>query len=83
MRKVILFPVLKGGKYGLMDKTGNLIVEPQFDDIFRIVDEMTACMIGGKWGFVNKEGRVVIEPRYETVYGFNEGLAAVEVTDGK
>ena len=35
------------------------------------------------FGYMDRDGNIVIEPSYTYAWQFSEGLAAVEVTDGK
>jgi hypothetical protein len=78
------------GKWGFIDKTGEIIIKPQFDDA-RQFSEGLACvnfgatrnkegiLVGGKWGYIDKSGSIIIELQYEDVYSFSEGLAAVMI----
>jgi hypothetical protein len=44
------------GKWGLIEKTGRLVVQPQFN-----------AMGDGNWGYIDKSGNMAIPARYEEV----------------
>jgi len=71
--------------YGVLDKEGNMIVEPKYSSIDFHKDGRAAFSTGnGNVGFFDENWNVVIEPKYFTngpaVY-FSEGLAAVGKKD--
>lgn len=65
-------------KAGIIDKTGNFVVYPQYDEI-GVFHEGLACVENdGKWGFIDKTGREVISPQYDEAAVFQDGLAVVK-----
>jgi hypothetical protein len=75
-----LFPVRKGGKYGAMNRKGELIIEPCFDSaVYYFREGLAEAEIDGKWGFVDKKYRIKIKPQFEWTWGFSEGLAPVQL----
>jgi hypothetical protein len=78
-----LFPILKGGKWGYMDRTGAVVIPPQFDRAGRFSDGLAAVAKGDALGYVDAGGKMVLVPAYATVDGgplhrpFSGGLAAV------
>ena len=71
-----------GGTFGLIDMTGTLIVEPQFDGLDSFSEGLACVEIDGKYGFIDKTGKIVVEPQFDWVGEFSDGLARVEL-DGK
>ncbi len=71
------------GKFGFIDKQGQIVIKPIFDKVRRFSKGLCAVRIGddktGKWGFIDKKGDFVIQPQFEDTYGFQEELAAVEI----
>lgn len=66
------------GHWGLVDSTGNVQLEPKYDEIERFSDGFAAVKQDGKWGFLNLAGQMAIRPLYAYVReGFHEGFAAV------
>jgi hypothetical protein len=89
-----LFPILRNGKWGFIEKTGKIVINPQFDDLkpdtfgYTFQDDIfldgLACVnIGGnhdgKWGYIDKTGKYIVNPQYLMAEPFSEGLAAVNV----
>lgn len=74
-----LFPVIVKGKWGFIDRTGKLIVQPTFDAFNNLSDGLRAVLIAGKWGFVDEAGVMKIAPQFVMTRAFSEGLAAVKV----
>ncbi|UOP04994.1 WG repeat-containing protein [Conchiformibius kuhniae] len=70
------------GKWGLLDRNGNVVAAPTFDDICGFAKIGLACAIkNGKSGFINQKGETVIPFVYDDAHSFNEGLAAVAKND--
>lgn len=79
-----LFLISVDGKYGYIDKTGKIVINPQFDDGAGSFSEGLASVeIGDKWGFIDKTGKYVINPRFFYACSFSEGLAWVKIGDWK
>ena len=82
-----LYPVQVEGKWGFIDKTGTIKIEPQFaglrrldgaGDILGFSEGLVPVQLveNGPWGYADTSGRVVIEPRFSLAQPFSEGLAA-------
>lgn len=60
-----LFKSKKDGKYGFVDKNGNIVVDYQYDDV---TEQNSYGYAGikkdGKWGSINNKGEIVQEPTY-------------------
>jgi WD40 repeat protein len=75
-----------GIKGGYIDKTGQVVIKPQFD-IANNFSEGLACVGIGhskpKYGYIDKTGQVVIKPQFDIANNFSEGLACVGFVDSK
>ena len=88
-----LEPIEIGDSYGFIDKTGSIVISPQFDDIHPFSNGLAAVQVfskdkgkyKGKWGYIDNSGKFVIQPQFDYAARFNEGLAHVLVggKDGK
>lgn len=74
-----LAKVQKTNKWGFIDKTGNFVVQPTFEDALNFSEGLAAVQQGkeGKWGFIDKTGKVVIACDFEKVGYFSNGIAQV------
>ena len=60
-------------KYGFIDKSGKVVIEPQFDGASNFSEGFAQVEKDDKWGFIDKNGKVVIEPQFDWVSYFSEG----------
>ena len=79
--KCKLLPVKLGGKYGYINRAGQVIIPARFDYASGFVGGMARVQIGDVWTYVNATGEVMKvtfgKPFLfaETEYDFSEGLA--------
>jgi hypothetical protein len=72
----------EGDKYGYIDHTGRIAIEPLFDGAYDFSEGLAAVTVDEiTRGFIDSTGAWVIQPRFEDVLPFAEGLAAVRVND--
>lgn len=83
----MLFSITRNGQTGYIDKTGKIIIEPQFDGNTEEFPEGLAPIRidtdgiphHGKFGFIDTAGKIVIQPQFDEVSPFSEGLASIRV----
>lgn len=78
-----LFWIREGGKYGYIDKTGKVVIKPQFDNTMGFNEGLAATSIGKKYGYIDTKGNWVIKPQFDFTYMFSDGLAMVEINKKK
>jgi hypothetical protein len=87
-------PVKIGGKWGYIDRTGRIAVEPTHDATFPFRGEYAVIRQGDKRGFLRLDPQgaisVFVKPQYEDAFRFTEGLAPIKtggrwgyISDGK
>ena len=80
-----LFPVVEGGRWGYIDKTGRIVIPPQYDSADPFFEGLAQVWIGDKVGYIDTTGQIVIAPQYDphvgTSLGFSEGLARARVSE--
>ena len=80
----LLFPVLKDGKWGLIDTTGKTVAKPAYKDIMVSTEGLYGVKYdNNKYGFIDKKGKVQIAFDYDEVRPFNNGLSIVSKGSGK
>src|SRR5256886_7120849 len=88
-----LAAVQVGEKWGFVDTTGRVVIEPQFDGVYGVPGGVDYQLRGfsevrhpvaighppsQKWGYVDRTGRLVVPPQFERAAAFSEGLAPVK-----
>jgi len=68
-------------KYGFVDKTGKIVIPPQFDEVWSFSEGLCGVRIDKKYGFIDKTGNIVISCQFDDVSpnGFVEGLCGVKI----
>ncbi len=82
-------------KWGFIDKTGHMVIQPQFDDVTRdsyggnvlksnkpfknFSEGLCAVRLGSSWGYIDKTGKFVVPAKYDNAGNFSNGLAAVSL----
>ena len=60
------FPINENGKFGFIDRTGKIVISPQFDSSVtedgRAFNEGLVRFNSDKWGYIDKAARFVIHP---------------------
>ncbi|HEY0427788.1 MAG TPA: WG repeat-containing protein [Pyrinomonadaceae bacterium] len=80
--KIGLFPFELDGKWGYINKTGQIIISPQFDEAGFFSDGLAKVKAENKFGFIDEKGKFVINPKYLEAQRFSEGIAAVRIDNG-
>jgi tetratricopeptide (TPR) repeat protein len=74
--------VKKDGKWGLMDTSGNLVLNTDYDELLPDGEGFAAYKAGDKWGYMDLTGQTLIEPLYDETSVFNRKGYALVSTDG-
>lgn len=75
-----LFPIQQSNKWGFINSSGDMVIEPQFDIVDRFSKNRApfGSRVNGKWGFIDAAGQVVVEPRFDNAYPFFGGRAKIK-----
>ncbi len=89
--KTTLYEIKVANRAGLIDSTGKIVVNPQFDDIYIPYHsnnyDLIAVRLGTKIGFIDRKGEFKINPQFDidtsgldvvTGTEFSEGMAVVK-----
>jgi hypothetical protein len=68
-----------GVKWGYIDKTGKLVIGPEFLEVGAFSEGLAAVKPGRKWGYINKIGKMIIKPQFGRAFHFSEGLALIQL----
>jgi hypothetical protein len=68
----------ENGKYGFINRKGNIVIQPKYDLARPFVTGLAAVKVRHQWGFINYDGKIVIPIRYNSVTDFDRGIAIIE-----
>lgn len=77
-----LYPIREDGRWGYIDRSGNLAIEPRFDRAWPFSGGVALVKEGGQFGYIRPDGGYAIEVRFDDAWHFTDGIAPVEL-DGK
>ncbi len=72
------FGIRKEGKYGFINKSGQLIVQNKFDTVSKFSEGLAAVKKEGSWGYIDKTDRIIIPNQFDEASDFHNGLAIVK-----
>jgi len=75
----------KGARVGFIDKTGKIVIQPQFLHAGVFTKELCAVMnadLRHLYGYIDKSGRWIIAPQFESAGGFRGADGTAEVKLG-
>jgi hypothetical protein len=70
------------GEWGFIDRTGTLVIAPQFEGVSGFRGGMSGIANGRKIGYVNTVGQVVVPPSLEYGSEFTDRAALVSDSTG-
>jgi hypothetical protein len=85
--------VVVNGKYGFVNKNGEMVIQPRFElqrggnhgqliiSSGRFSEGLACVRVGELYGYINHKGDFVIQPQFLHAQGFSEGLAWVVTRD--
>jgi hypothetical protein len=83
-----LAPVMSFNKFGFINKSGQVVIEPLFRGVQGFSEGLAGVKIVGSdgdyvWGFIDRAGNFAIDPQFREVQPFAGGLARVVTLDDK
>ncbi len=69
--------IKKDGRYGFVDRNGNLRVANRYDSIGEFHEGLAPIKLIGKWGYVSTSDHIAINPNYDRAVDFQSGRAVV------
>ncbi len=75
---VNLYPTRIKDKFGYIDKTGSIIIEPKFENCYYFYEDLAVVKVNNKEGYIDRTGEIVIEPQFDTANNFYEGVSKVK-----
>jgi len=79
---VVLIGDRENGKYGCIDKNGNVVVPLEYDWVYKLSESLLEISLGGKCGLIDTSGKIVVPCEYDAIGQFSNGMAWI-LKDGK
>ena len=76
---MLRFKIRRGKQWGYMDRTGKVIIEPQFVAVRDFFHGLATVVKDKKWGYINEKGEVVIPFSFDFALDFTGEIAPVLV----
>jgi hypothetical protein len=74
-----LFQIRRGKKWGYMDHSGKVMIEPRFDSEGDFFHGLARVSSDHKWGYINEKGRIDIEYQFDDALDFIGELAPIRI----
>jgi hypothetical protein len=75
-----LFRIEEDGKWGFINRSGDVVIEPRYEDCYYQFSEgLAAVKTNGKWGYIDSTNQMLIAARFDGAQSFKGGIAAVRV----
>ena len=72
-----------GYKEGYVDKTGDIVIKAQFDQVHEFSEGLACVGVGPhltwKYGFIDRTGKMLIKPQFDYPAMFTDGIALVRM----
>lgn len=76
-----LAPVRLDGRFGFIDRSGNVVIKPAFDLAGRFHRGQAEVIVQGKAGVIDRSGKFVIEPGFSRAVPFNGEIVLAKEGD--
>jgi len=79
----ILIGVRTGGKWGVVDRSGRIVIEPRFDGLGDLdwSHSRLPVRLGERWGYIDPTGHLAIPAEYDRAFPFVDGVALARKAD--
>lgn len=71
------FPIVVDGRWGYIDRSGVIVIEPQFEEAYAFAEGLARVAVRGRYGYIDPSGDVVIDPQFLRAFDFSLGRARV------
>jgi hypothetical protein len=71
--------ITKNELRGLIDSSGKILIEPQYQEIHREISEgLVAVKQNGQWGYINLNNEIIIDFQFDGAVNFCNGIAKIK-----
>jgi hypothetical protein len=77
-----LFPIREGRQFGFINRSGTVVIPPQYDAVNEFHEGLARVYLGSQAGYIDTKGKLVIPAKWSTAGDFEQGRALVS-NEGK
>lgn len=70
-----------GDKWGFIDREGEWMIDPEYDDARSFMNGFAAVCLDGKWGYIDEEGKIAVDYLFDMAGDFTEYKISVVYRD--
>jgi WG containing repeat len=64
-------------KFGFIDRTGTMVIPPQFDTADRFSEGLAFVKTSGRVGYIDRQGKFALNSKFDPVQPFSDGLTPI------
>ena len=68
-----------GTTFGYINRSGTVIIQPQFDEARFFYKALAPVRKGSTWGYIDHTGKLLISPKSEVARSFQDDVARVQI----
>lgn len=69
------FPIVTDEKYGFMNSTGRIVIQPQYDEVGPFRNGLAVVSKDSKYGVINKKNELIVDFVYDEILDFQQDRA--------
>jgi hypothetical protein len=69
------FPVVTDEKYGFMNSTGRIVIQPQYDEVGPFRNGLAVVSKDSKYGVINKKNELIVDFVYDEILDYQQDRA--------
>ena len=79
LNKQILIPLTLHSKTGFADTSGNILINPEYDEAGEFLEGLCVAQKGDSVMYINKENKIFLNRVFEEAFPFHHGVAPVKL----
>jgi WG containing repeat len=70
-------------KFGFIDRTGKMVIPPQFDSADRFSEGLAFVRTSNRVGYIDRQGKFAMRPKFNPSQPFSDGLTPISLPKGR
>jgi hypothetical protein len=76
-----LAKILVNKKFGYIDKTGQIVIKPQFESAESFEEGLARIKLNNMWGLIDLTGQIIVNPQFDDLTKSLEDMYIVKIND--